>query len=194
MDEVRSERKYNFMSDWHWVTIPDGMTYEQTEKNSNGDIIATINRIVSELKSRKLTRAEEVEHIRILIHLVGDIHQPLHVGTGEDKGGNEVKVKWFGKATNLHGVWDSDMIDETKLSFTELAESVDHLKKDKVNKLQRSSVLDWANESMQLRKQVYNVGDKNLGYKYSYENMDTVRKRILEAGIRLAGLLNEIYG
>lgn len=194
MDEIRFNRKYNYMSDWHWVTIPDGKAYAETKKNSRGDILEAIERIVKELNSKELTKAEEKEHVKILIHLVGDIHQPLHVGTGNDRGGNDIKVKWFGKASNLHRVWDSGIIDNTQLSYNELALSLGKLKKSKVKKLQNTSIYDWAKESMELRNQVYAIGDGNLGYEYSNQNMNAVRKRLLEAGVRLAGLLNEIYG
>lgn len=194
MDEIRSDKKYRYMADWHWVTIPDGQTYAQAEKNSNGDIIATIERIIKDLSSRQLAPKEEKEQIKILIHLIGDIHQPLHVGTGEDRGGNGTKVKWFEKKSNLHQVWDSEMIDDSQLSYTELALSLDKTSKGKVKQLQNTSVYVWATESMELRKQVYAIGDGNLSYDYSYQNWNTVRKRLLEAGVRLAGLLNKIYG
>jgi hypothetical protein len=194
MDEIRSDSTYNFTADWHWVTIPTGMTYEQAPKNPNGDVIMTLNRVIRELKSHQLTHDKEVEDLKILIHLVGDIHQPLHVGCCDDQGGNKVRVKWFHIDSNLHRVWDSDMIDETKLSFTELAQSL--IKPDKtvfVN-WQKSSVLEWVNESMTYRNQVYAIGEGTLGYKYSYKHFPIVRQRLIQAGIRLAGLLNQIYG
>jgi len=130
----------------------------------------------------------------MLVHLVGDIHQPLHVGCCDDQGGNKVKVKWFGRDTNLHGTWDSNMIDDTKLSYTELASYLDEPDQPTINAWQKNSVLDWAGESMGVRKQVYEFGDGNLSYKYSYKNLPLVKQRLLQAGIRLAGLLNDIYG
>lgn len=194
MDEIRSNRKYHYMSDWHWVTIPDGQTYAQTEKNPHGDIIETIERMIKELSLGQLAPDKEKEQIKILIHLVGDIHQPLHVGTGEDRGGNETKVRWFERKSNLHRVWDSEMIEDTQLSDTELVLSLDRISKNKVKKLQNTSTYDWARESKELRKQVYAIGDGNLGYEYAFRNIKTVRKRLQQAGVRLAGLLNEIYG
>jgi len=194
MDEVRGNPKYRYMSDWHWVTIPDGKTYAQAEKNPHGDIVMAIDRALKELGSHQLSREKEMENLKILIHLVGDIHQPLHVGNGTDKGGNGTRVKWFGKASNLHRVWDSEMIENTQLSDTELVLSLDRVSKNKAKKLQNTSIFDWARESMELRKQVYAIGDGNLGYEYASQNIKTVRKRLLEAGVRLAGLLNEIYG
>jgi hypothetical protein len=194
MDEIRSDSTYNYTADWHWVTIPDGEKYEWTIKNPNGDVIQTLERLIQELKSKKYSGKEEAERVKMLIHLIGDIHQPLHVGKGNDKGGNDVKVMWFRADSNLHRVWDSDMVDDTKLSYTELAESLDKPGVSVIQTWQKSTVKDWAAESMALRDQVYSYGHNRLGYQYSYQNLSTVRERLLQAGIRLAGVLNEIYG
>jgi hypothetical protein len=194
MDEIRSDSTYNYTADWHWVTIQDGQTYDQSVKNPNGDIISTLERIITELKSKKLSAAEETERIKMLIHLVGDIHQPLHVGGGNDRGGNDVRVMWFRVDSNLHRIWDSDMIDDTRLSYTELAQSLDQPNETQIQQWQHATVRDWATESMTYRKQVYDYGHGKLGYQYSYKNFPTVRQRLLQAGVRLAGILNEIYG
>jgi hypothetical protein len=194
MDEVRSDSSFDYMNDWHWVTIPFGKTYEQSEKNQNGDIILTLERILKELKSRKLNVAEQLQHIKILIHLVGDIHQPLHVGGRDDKGGNEVKVSWFRSESNLHRVWDSEMIDDSRLSYTELAQSLDKPSETEIKQWQQSSLRTWAMENQAYEKNVYNIGNGRLGYQYTYLNFHIVRQRLLQAGVRLAGLLNDIYG
>jgi hypothetical protein len=194
MDEVRSDSTYNRMEDWHWVTIPDGLTYDQSEKNSKGDVIKTLERIIGELKSHKLGKTEEAERIKMLIHLVGDIHQPLHVGLGNDRGGNDVRVMWFKNEGNLHRVWDSDMIDDTKLSYTELAASLERPDEAQLKSIQAAGINDWVKESMSYRKQVYDIGNGKLGYLYTYKNLHIVRKRLLEAGVRLAKILNDIYG
>jgi hypothetical protein len=194
MDEIRSDSTYKDMADWHWVTIETGKTYDQSPKNPKGDVIASIERIVSELKKHTLDKKTEEEYLKMLVHFVGDIHQPLHVGCCNDHGGNQVKVKWFGKETNLHTIWDSNMIDDTKLSYTELAGYLDEPDQATIAAWQKNSVLQWVDESMTFRKQVYEIGDGNLNYKYSYKNLPTVKDRMLQAGIRLAGILNEIYG
>jgi hypothetical protein len=193
MDEVRSDSLYDYTSDWHWVTIQEGESYAQSVKNPKGDVIHTIERLIGELKSKKLSAKQEEEAVKMLIHLIGDVHQPLHVGGGNDRGGNDVKVTWFKTDSNLHRIWDSDMIDDTKLSYTEFAESLPQADATRLANIQHSNVLDWAKESMTLRKQVYNYGNGKLGYEYAYRNMPTVRERLLEAGIRIAGVLNEIY-
>ncbi len=194
MDEVRSDSTYNYMRDWHWVTIETGKTYDQSPKNPKGDVIATIQRLVAELKKHTLEKKTEEEYLKMLVHLVGDIHQPLHVGCCDDHGGNGLKVKWFGKETNLHTIWDSNMIDDTQLSYTELASYLDEPEQATVAAWQKNSVLEWTDESMTFRKQVYKIGDGNLSFKYAYNNLPTIKERMLQAGIRLAGILNEIYG
>jgi hypothetical protein len=194
MDDIRSDSTYNYTSDWHWATIQDGETYDQSQKNPKGDIIETIERLIKELKSHTLSEKDEAEKLKFLIHLIGDIHQPLHVGGGNDRGGNDVKVTWFRNDSNLHRVWDSEMIDDSKLSYTELAESAGPIADADVKAWQKAGVREWAKESMDLRKQVYDYGNGKLGYAYSYKNFSTVRHRIAQAGVRLAGILNDIYG
>ena len=194
MDEIRSDSIYNYAEDWHFVTIPQGKTYAETKKNPKGDVIQTIERLITALKSKKLNAKDEAEHLKMLIHLIGDIHQPLHVGAEGDHGGNDIKLTWFRSESNLHRVWDSQMIDDTNLSYTELAESLEKPGKDKISSWQKSSVEQWATESISYRDNVYNYGNGKLGYKYAYDNFHIVRYRLLQAGIRLAGVLNDIYG
>ena len=102
-------------------------------------------------------------------------------------------VKWFGTNTNLHSVWDSRMIDDTKLSYTEFAQALGNPDATTIATLQHAGVRDWANESMSYRKQVYDTGNGNLGYQFSYKHLGLAKERVLKAGIRLAGILNEIY-
>lgn len=193
MDEVRSDSTYDNMADWHWVTIPDGMTYATAEKNPAGDIISTLERVIAGLKGGKLSPKDEREYVLILIHLVGDLHMPLHVGTGTDHGGNDARVRWFGEQSNLHRVWDADIIDHTRLSYTEFAASLKRPSNAQVSQWQQSGLLVWAMENMDYRENIYRIGDGRLGYDYAYYNLPVIRTRLLQAGIRLAGVLNDIF-
>ncbi len=195
MDEMRSDPDFRYMNPWHYVTLPPGETYETVEKAEGGDVIWAINKVVEELKAGGLSAEQEANNLRILVHLVGDIHQPLHVGNGTDRGGNDVEVTWFGDDSNLHRVWDSNMIDSKQLSFTELADFIDdQLDEKTINEWQSASVLDWAYESSALLDQVYEIPENGrLGYQYSFHNFDTIELRLLQAGVRLAGVINDIY-
>jgi hypothetical protein len=194
MDDIRSDSTFDYMADWHWVTIPPHRSYDQIQKNPNGDLIQTLDRVIHELRSTKLSKEDEADRLKILIHLVGDIHQPLHVGDRDDRGGNNVRLTWFSDQSNLHRVWDSDMIDGTKLSYTELAQSLDNPPAQTLRDWQEDSIYEWAKESQSYHDGLYDIGDGRLGYRYAYVHLPTVRHRLLQAGVRLAGILNDLYG
>ena len=195
MDKIRSDSRYDYTHAWHWVTIPDGKTYEETDKNPDGDLIQALRTIIKELKQSELSSKEEKQKLKMLIHLVGDLHQPMHVGTGEDRGGNDLKVEWFYESSNLHRVWDSGIINETKLSYTEFSTAVNHPTEQQLDQWQEGDILDWAYESRDLREEVYDLpADRQISYRYMYVHRKTIDRQLLKSGVRLAHLLNEIYG
>ena len=119
MDEIKSDSTYDLYNPWHYCTIPDGKTYEEAGTPDEGDIIYAIQFFISELQSKKLNSMDEAFALKCLIHLVADIHQPLHVGNGDDRGGNDVQVEYFWSNSNLHRVWDTGIINGQNLSYTE---------------------------------------------------------------------------
>ncbi|MGB5358149.1 MAG: S1/P1 nuclease, partial [Eudoraea sp.] len=130
-----------------------------------------------------------------LIHLIGDLHQPMHVGRLEDKGGNDIQLQWFGRGTNLHRLWDSNMIDDYGMSYSELTQKLPRLSKSQLSMLQKGDVLDWVEESQQLANELYEsveIGEK-LGYAYNYKYWKIVENQLLKGGVRLAKVLNSIY-
>ncbi len=194
MDDIRSDTAYDHTHDWHWVTVPDSSTYAQSAKNPDGDVVEAIDRMKAILRNDTASAERKRSALRMLIHLVGDIHQPLHVGRGDDKGGNDFQVRWFKAGSNLHRVWDSGMIDERKLSYTELAGSIDHAQKAEIRAWQQSTTVVWTEEALLLRPQVYGVEKgAEIGYEYMYANWPTVERQLLKAGIRLAGVLNDLF-
>ncbi len=192
MDNIKSDKAYDYARPWHYVTVPDGKTYETCDKAEDGDAYEAIQRMVKTIKDKETSKEKKVEAIRMLCHLVGDIHQPLHVGNGEDRGGNSVKIKWFYKGSNLHRIWDSGMIDQKQLSYSELASMIDHPSKDELKKWQSDHIDVWVKEAMDLRPQIYDIeGEENLSYDYLYHNWASAKHQLLKAGVRLAGILNE---
>jgi hypothetical protein len=125
---------------------------------------------------------------------VGDVHQPLHVGRRADLGGNTIKVTLFNEATNLHSVWDAGLIESEKLSFSELAAFIDHPTLGEIQTWQSAPLAEWAKESKDLRDRVYRFGaDGKLSYDYAYTDVPVIKRRLVQAGVRLAGLLNSIF-
>jgi len=195
-DEIRSDDAYRKYAPWHYVSFPFGARYENTPKNKRGDIIMGIQNCIDVLKDATSSQKDKEFYLRMLVHFIGDLHMPLHVGLKEDKGGNSFKVKWFGKQTNLHSVWDTKIIEGYAMSYTELTNNVDVLSKKEIQTIQSGAVTDWMYESRVLCEDVYantSVGD-NLGYKYMYRYVNVSRKQLQKAGLRLASILNEIYG
>jgi len=192
-DDMRSDPAWHHADPWHYVNIGDDETYETAPKHPEGDVVEAIQRFSAVLQDSQAAPHDKSVAVKFLVHLVGDIHQPLHVGRREDKGGNTIQVQWFGVPSNLHKVWDEQLIEVEKLSFSEFAAFLAPPTADEVATWQQSTILDWVREAMRLRPQVYAIGDGQLGYAYSYKQMPTVKERLLRAGVRLAGLLNTIF-
>ena len=113
-----------------------------------------------------------------MIHCLADLHQPLHAGRAEDKGGNTIRLKYFGRNSNLHRVWDSEMINDYGMSYSELAKSLMERRNDKVV---IGSPVDWANESQTEVIKIYSEvkeGDR-LGYRYNYTNLSASKRQAI---------------
>ena len=110
-----------------------------------------------------------------------------------DRGGNNVQVTWHGRPTNLHSVWDSEIIDSERLSYTEFAAFIDPPAQARVSEWQKTGYMDWMRESFELRGRAYDVGNGQLGYAYSFQNLPLVRLRLAQSAVRLAGVLNSIF-
>ncbi len=195
-DEIKSDKEFRKYGPWHYVNFPFNKSYETQAGNPNGDIIVAIDTCIKNLKSDVATREQKEFYLKLLIHFIGDLHQPLHVGMAEDKGGNDFQVRWFDEGTNLHSVWDTKMIESYNMSYMELAANERVLSEGEMDGIAKGTVLDWMNDSRTLFREVYTTtrkGDK-LGYSYMYAYMDKVRMQIQKGGIRLASLLNEIFG
>jgi len=208
-DEMRSapgEFWQKTSTPWHYVTL-NGIIYDHAP--SEGDALKALDHFRDVLRDPNASLADKRTALRFVVHLVGDLHQPLHVGKCCDRGGNEVKLKWFGRDLNLHSVWDSALVDEEQLSFTEMAAKLErHTSPKDVIDWWDINPRDWISESAQIRETVYPSapakpakGKKKgkgsalpeLSYAYVYKFTPVMERRLQQAGIRLAAYLNEIY-
>lgn len=194
-DEIKADRRFREFSAWHYVNIPPGKDYSNIEPSKYGDLVVGIQKCISMVKNKKNTKEDRVFYLKMLVHLIGDLHQPMHVGRLEDKGGNDIQVQWFGKGSNLHKVWDSNMINDYGMSYTELVASLPELDKKEKIAAQNGTVLDWVEESQEIANKIYDsveVGEK-LAYRYSYTWWGTVESQLQKGGLRLAKVLNELF-
>lgn len=194
-DDIKSDERYDEFYTWHFINMPLDSNYETSEKSEKGDLVTGINYCINIIKDENSSNDDKIFYLKLLIHFIGDLHQPMHVGLVEDKGGNDFKLQWFYSNTNLHAVWDRKMIDSYDMSYSELADNREKLTKKQINALQEGSLIDWVNDTHQLTKNVYaNVkSNENLRYRYSYNNFEIVRAQLQKGGIRLAKVLNDLF-
>lgn len=195
-DEIKSDSEYREFGPWHYVNLPAGETkYSQESASPEGDLLAALRKCREVLKDKNSSREEKEFYLKMLVHFMGDLHQPLHTGRGEDKGGNDIQVRWFNDGTNLHSLWDSKMIDSYDMSYTELAANTADLTEKQIEEISKGTFEDWMYESKELSEKVYasaEIGEK-LSYRYMYDWFPVVREQLQKGGIRLAEVLNEIY-
>ena len=177
---------------WHYVTV-GGIAYDRAPPE--GDALEALKFFSKLLRDPRAPREQRQLALRFIVHIVGDLHQPLHVGRPGDRGGNEVKVKWFGRDTNLHAVWDSALIDEIGLSFTELSARLQrHTSPTDVIAWWNPNPRDWISESAQVRETIYPAeAEPKLSYDYIYQHTPMVELRLKQAGVRLAAYLNDLF-
>jgi len=194
-DEIKADRSFSKFNAWHYVNFPSDKKYTDVKPSKHGDLITGIEKCITIVKDDKSSHEEKVFYLKMLIHLVGDLHQPLHAGRHEDKGGNDIQVQWFGEGSNLHRVWDSNIINSFGMSYTEIANTFTVLSKKEVQKIQKGFIHDWVEESQDIANDIYTsveVGEK-LGYKYSYKYTNILRSQLQKGGLRLAKVLNDIF-
>ena len=199
-DFIKSDSTMAYISAWHYVDVRPGLSYSEFQtylKNDTAvDAYTKLNFLIKELKNKQLAKDKKLMYLRLLIHIVGDIHQPLHVGNPDDKGGNDIRVTWFGTTTNLHSVWDSRLIDFQQLSYTEYADAINHTTPAQRTMLQKQRLNDWLYQTYLVAGKVYNdiKPDEKLSYVYNYKFIGILEQQLLVGGVHLAGLLNEIFG
>lgn len=178
---------------YHYVTIPNGKTYAEVGAPAQGDGFSALQLFSAQLKSDQTSLEQKQLALRFIIHIIGDLHQPFHAGDGTDRGGNDVKLKFFWQDSNLHRVWDSGLIDNQQLSYTEWSTIL--LAKISKQQAKQWMVLDpkvWIAESAKLRASLYPDSDE-ISWDYQYQNLPIVKERLKMGGVRIAAYLNELF-
>jgi hypothetical protein len=198
-DEIRADRPGT--TNWHFVNIEIGSKgYDPRRDCARDDcVVAQINRDIAVLRDPKAPHAAKIEALRFLIHFVGDLHQPLHAADRRDKGGNGLIVFVKNRRTNLHRVWDEDLVEAQGADASAVAGNIEAgLSPQDKAKIAAGTPADWANESFVLAsKEIYaripSRGPVRLPRDYAGREKQAVRLQLARAGIRLATLLNGIY-
>jgi len=192
MDNIRSDHRYDYMKTWHYLNLEKGATYVA---NSDNNIINALDKAISELEHKnKMDDSEVRKDLLIVFHLVGDMTMPLHVGYGVDRGGNTVQVTYLGHQSNLHRVWDSEIIESEKITTEDCLAFYKTMDKKEIDQNKKINVEDWMAEPRSLLGDVYNFpSDNNIDQAYIDKNKKIVEQQLVIAGIRLAAVLNQVF-
>lgn len=197
LDNASHTPAYAYTKTWHYLNVDEGHTLASMPKNPDGDVLKAVTELTARLKAGGLSHEEENVALRMLIHLVGDMHCPMHAGRLSDLGGNRRPVRMFGKERNLHGVWDSDIPEAAhRWSYTEWQREVDRADRKTIECIQAGDPADWMAETLAICRRIYDATPEgtNISYDYVAEYAPVVEQQFLRGGLRLARLLNEIYG
>ena len=199
-DKYRASPEGGHTYSWHFVSIPDGAAYTPTAYAEPGDILQALEYQEAILADTARPDEERAMALKFIVHFMGDLHQPLHVGRADDRGGNDIDVEWFGTRTNLHSVWDSRMLDFLGLSYTEYTGFLDFATPDQISSWTGGDYVSWSGDAMAWRPSVYDLpepgagGVPRLGWDYLDGSTPIIEDQLLKAGLRLAAVLNRVLG
>jgi hypothetical protein len=228
-DELRSDPSFDKYKPLHFATVPNGVaSYRDSKKAPCGDLVVAIDALIAFLRTgsrealfsvkalsdksdgtaqgacnpRETDPISPDTALRFLVHLMGDLHQPLHIG-GTDLGGNTVNVNWMDRwKTNLHSSWDDEMVDFERFDYTEYARFLDRASEADAARWLTGDTISYADEAIAMRSKLYMFPDDSgpapaavhkISYNYIGAQRDRMREQLLKGGLRLAGVLNAIF-
>jgi nuclease S1 len=190
--EGRSMRDFHSL---HYVNIPeDAGGYDQArdcpDRNCMVEALKWFSAVIADKNAPIMVRRLALYYVA---HLVGDMHQPLHASRAGDRGGVDIPVSYRGETTNLHFFWDTNLVELETGTEEEVADRlIQNLTEDARLKWLAGDPIQWTNESLALvRSHAYNTGPSSeLSDDYVEKARPIVRIRLVQAGLRLAWLLN----
>ena len=128
LDNASHTDKFAYTKTWHYKNIDADESYDNAHLNPKGDVVRAITDIANSLKEGNLAPEKEKFHLMTLIHLMGDLHQPMHLVHADDRGGNKHNVIFFNRDSNLHSVWDNALVESAhKWSYSEWQREIDRI-------------------------------------------------------------------
>lgn len=196
LDNVRNLPEYSATKTWHYANVDEGESYKTMARNPKGDVYTALSEVITTLKSGNANDSVNKLYIKILIHLVGDMHCPMHTGRLTDLGGNRFQIEWFGRKTDLHSIWDENLVEASrKWSYSEWQQNIDIADEKQIAQMAQGTPLDWLNQTVDIGKEIYlhTQQGQNCQYDYIMYGFPIIEQQFLRAGYRLATLLNQIY-
>jgi hypothetical protein len=188
---------------WHYINIPiTESSYSGKYCQPQGCVVSKINEFRRTLQSSKATKTEKQRALKFLVHFIADLHQPLHVGDTGSRGGNQIQVLFYGQGSNLHKVWDSQIMEHySKNERVWLWQLTGKASPENKEQWSGGTTEDWATESLQAAKKAYSLpgqetvmrSGSKLGDEYVVRAIPIIEAQLAKAGIRIAWILNEIF-
>lgn len=196
LDNASHTPEYAYTKTWHYKNVDADETYESAKLNPSGDVVSAVREQITVLSGSKSTKEQKSLALKILIHLLGDMHQPMHLGHLSDLGGNLTKVCFFDMDTDLHSAWDSSIVNSCHdWSYTEWQRQIDLLTPEQQIAEAAGNVDDWARQTCEVADSVYDYFPP--GTKISYNHIawwtPVIEQQLERGGIRLARILNALF-
>ncbi len=196
MDQASHTKKHAETLPWHYMNMELRESTQTTKRSKDGDLLSALPQIEESLRSGELSPEEEAIALKMFIHLIGDLHQPLHLGRVADSGGNTIPVVYFVESTNLHALWDYHLVEGCHAwSYTEWQQQIDRLSDEAEQKVVMGDYTTWIEATHDITRQIYRKTpvESRIFYEYVDHFAPIVEQQLLYAGLRLAYLLNDIY-
>ena len=196
LDELRSNPSYKYCKYWHYATVPDSSAYQAPVEARKGQAIEQLQALYGVLRQKDFSKYKEGFALRAFIHILSDLHQPLHIGNGKDEGGNTVSVVFFGKKTNLHALWDKHLLYQAGINPFNWSKHLRSPSTSTIKQWQGAKWQTWVKEALVLRKGIYEAlpMDTKGAEIYYNKHLPRLKTQLLKAGVRLAAALESLYG
>ncbi|HLF11773.1 MAG TPA: S1/P1 nuclease, partial [Gammaproteobacteria bacterium] len=200
-DRIRSDPDWQRSAPWHYMNVETDASGLADARRAirahahpaQGDVLWAIEHFSALLADDAQSPSTRADALRLVVHFIVDIHQPLHVGRAGDRGGNEIDVRFGATVTNLHRFWDTDVIELRGWSPQRYAR---FLAAQESGTTEDADAVTWAAESLVLRTRVYaglkHSGVRELSTGYLLDAQAVTERRLVAAGRRLASTLNRL--
>lgn len=196
MDGASRTDEYRHTYTWHYFNMELREDVQSAKRDPSGDVLSALEQIERGLSGGELSREQQAVALKMYIHLMGDLHQPMHLGRSGDSGGGDTPIVYFVESTSLHAVWDYHIVEGCHAwSYTEWGEQIDRLSESQIAQVQQGSLAEWIDATHEITREIYRSTPR--GHRIFYEYLDhftpIVEQQLLYAGLRLSSQLNSIF-
>lgn len=196
LDNASHTPEYAYSKTWHYCNVDDNERFDTRRIAPDGDALSALRYNIGILADSLRSKDDKALALKMVVHIMGDMHQPMHMGRKADLGGNRVKVKHFGKDSNLHAVWDGSILESGhRWSYSEWRDQLDRATPMEQAIICSGNLDDWARHTYEIAQEVYKAfpDGQQISYGHVAKWTPVIEEQLLKAGLRLAHLLNTIF-